>query len=278
MASYVAPTRLAEALEALRSAPRVIVAGATDHYPARVGRVSDEDVLDISRVADLGRLGDDETGWWIPASTTWSDVRRAPLPPLLDGLKEAAATIGGVQIQNRGTVVGNVANASPAADGVATLMALEASVELASIRGRRRVPVGSFVTGNRTTLREPDELITGLHVPRPLGEARSAFEKLGSRTSLIISIVMTAGLLVRDREGRVSDARIVVGACSPVAVRIRTLEARLRGRPCDVSLADVPEPTDLLVLAPIDDIRGTTDYRADAALTLVRRLLGRLAA
>ena len=232
MPAYVAPTRLDDALETLGSGRYVVVAGATDHYPARVGRAWDEDILDVSRVKDLGAFGRVDDGWWIPATTTWTDVRTADLPPLFDGLREAAATIGGVQIQNRGTVVGNVANASPAADGMPSLMALDAEVELASVHGRRRVPVGDFVTGNRLTVRAADELVTGIHVPAVDGEARSGFEKLGARTSLVISIAMAAGVLVRDEDGRIGDARIAVGACSPVARRLTSLEARLRGRPC----------------------------------------------
>jgi CO/xanthine dehydrogenase FAD-binding subunit len=276
MASYVAPTRLDDALEILRVGPRVVVAGATDHYPARVGRSPDEDILDLSSVTDLGTLGADQDGWWIPATTTWSQLRAAALPSLFDGLREASATIGGIQIQNRGTLVGNVVNASPAADGIPTLMTLDASMELASIRGRRRVAVSEFVTGNRRTIRAPDELVTGLHVPRPVGDARSAFEKVGARTSLVISIVMAAGVLVLDRDGLVTDARLAVGACSPVARRLPALEGRLRGRPCSAAIADVPLSDDLAVLSPIDDIRGTAGYRLDAALTIVRRLLARL--
>jgi CO/xanthine dehydrogenase FAD-binding subunit len=276
MPSYVAPTRLADALEVLRGGPRVVIAGATDHYPARIGHAWDEDILDVSGVTDLGPFGADDRGWWIPATTTWSHVRAAPLPPLFDGLKEAAATIGGVQIQNRGTVVGNVANASPAADGLPTLMTLDARVELASVRGRRRVTVSEFVRGNRQTDRTPDELITGLHIPMPDGAARSGFEKVGARTSLVISIVMAAGVLVLDRDGRIADARVAVGACSPVAQRLATLEERLRGRPCGPGIADAPGQGDVEVLSPIDDIRGTADYRADVALTIVRRLLARL--
>jgi CO/xanthine dehydrogenase FAD-binding subunit len=276
--AYVAPTRLADALDVLRTGSYVVVAGATDHYPARVGRAPDEDVLDVSRVADLGTFGGDGDGWWIPATTTWSEIRETALPPLFDGLKEAAATIGGIQIQNRGTVVGNVANASPAADGIPTLMALEATVELASSRGLRRVALGEFVTGNRATVRATDELVTGIHVPVPRGDARSAFEKLGARTSLVISIVMASGVVVLDPGDRIVDARVAVGACSPVARRLTSLEARLRGRPAHADLAEEPRRDDLAPLSPIDDIRGTADYRIDASLTLVRRLLGRLVA
>jgi CO/xanthine dehydrogenase FAD-binding subunit len=278
MPAYVAPTRLDDALETLGSGRYVVVAGATDHYPARVGRAWDEDILDVSRVKDLGAFGRVDDGWWIPATTTWTDVRTGDLPPHFDGLREAAATIGGVQIQNRGTVVGNVANASPAADGVPSLMALDAEVELASVHGRRRVSVGDFVTGNRLTVRAADELVTGIHVPAVYGEARSGFEKLGARTSLVISIAMAAGVLVRDEDGRIGDARIAVGACSPVARRLTSLEARLQGRPWGADLAEEPVVDDLVALAPIGDIRGASDYRLDAALTLVRRLLERLLA
>jgi CO/xanthine dehydrogenase FAD-binding subunit len=278
MPAYVAPTRLDDALATLGSGPYVIVAGATDHYPARVGRAWTEDILDVSRVVDLGAFGRVDDGWWIPATTTWTEVRAAELPPLFDGLREAAATIGGVQIQNRGTVVGNVANASPAADGIPSLMALDAEVELASVRGRRRVPVGAFVTGNRATLRASDELVTGIHVPDVDGDGRGGFEKLGARTSLVISIAMVAGVLVRGDDGRVADARIAVGACSPVARRLPGLEARLRGQPWSAEVATQPVTADLGPLSPIDDLRGTADYRLDAALTLVRRLLVRLVA
>jgi CO/xanthine dehydrogenase FAD-binding subunit len=161
---------------------------------------------------------------------------------------------------------------------VTALLALDASVELASLRGRRRLPIGSFVTGNRRTQRAADELITGIHVPRPAGEARATFEKLGARTSLVISIAMVAGVVVLDPERRIVDARVAVGACSPVAVRLTTLEARLRGLACGPALGSAPTPDDLAPIAPIDDVRGTAAYRRDAALTLVRRVLGRLSA
>ncbi|MBF8290950.1 MAG: xanthine dehydrogenase family protein subunit, partial [Chloroflexi bacterium] len=130
MGSYLRPTAEAEALGALAAGlregrPRVIVAGATDHYPARVGRVSDEDVLDISALAEDRAIRQVDGGWWIPALSTWTEVVEAALPPLFDGLRGAAKAVGGLQIQNRATVVGNLCNASPAADGVPNLLALD---------------------------------------------------------------------------------------------------------------------------------------------------------
>ena len=292
MGAYARPTALTAALDLLDDGvragrPPVIVAGATDHYPARVGRVTDEDVLDVSGLAGMRGIGPIAGGWWIPAGATWTDLVEAPLPSAFDGLKLAARAVGGLQIQNRGTVVGNVCNASPAADGLPNLLALDAIVELVSTRGTRRLPIGEFVTGNRTTRREPDELVTGVFVPDPLGEARGAeggdaavstFVKLGSRAYLVISIVMVAAVIVRDEGGRISSARIAVGACSPVARRLPGLEAALLGEDLRPGIADLALELHLAPLAPIDDVRGSAMYRRAAAMVLVRRALEELAA
>ncbi len=276
MASYLRPRELDEALRALGAGPRIVLAGGTDYFPARVGRQGDDDVLDITAIARLKRIEVDDTGWRIPALCTWSELIAAELPPLFDGLKRAAREVGGVQIQNTATICGNLCNASPAADGTPNLLVLDASVELASLRGRRRVAIDAFVRGNRLTSRAPDELVTAIHVPRPAGEARSGFLKLGARRYLVISIVMVAGI-IEIAAGRVTAARIAVGACAPVPRRLPLLEARLIGNPVDRRLAGLVASDDLAAaLAPIDDVRGTAGYRIDAAQTLIRRLLAEL--
>src|SRR5690349_17634362 len=145
MGDYLRPDRLDDALDALAAGPRTLLAGGTDIYPARVGQVIDEDILDVSGLASMRSIEVVDGVLRIPALATWTDLVRTPLPPAFDGLKAAARAIGGIQIQNRGTIVGNLCNASPAADGLPNLMALDARVELASRRGRREVPVGSFV-------------------------------------------------------------------------------------------------------------------------------------
>jgi CO/xanthine dehydrogenase FAD-binding subunit len=278
--AFLRPSRLDEALGALASsgpsgAPWVVVAGATDHYPARVGRQPREDVLDVTAIAGLRDIADIHGGWWIGALTTWTDLAEASLPPLFDGLREAALAIGGLQIQARGTVVGNVCNASPAADGIPNLLALDAEVELASARGSRRLPLATFVTGNRHTVRDADELVTGVFVPAALPGAtvRSTFEKLGSRAYLVISIAMVAAVAEIAADGTIARARVAVGACSEVAQRLPALEAELAGRPAAAATAALARPEHLAALSPIDDVRGTAAYRRDAALTVVRRAL-----
>jgi CO/xanthine dehydrogenase FAD-binding subunit len=271
MGAYLRPHCLAEALTAL-ARPHVVLAGGTDFYPARVGRAIGEDVLDIGGIAILRGISADPAGWRLGATTTWSELIEADLPPLFDGLKQAAREVGGRQIQNAGTLAGNLCNASPAADGVPCLLALDAEIEIAGPAGSRRLPLRQFITGVRRTALAPGELVVAIHVPRPSRAARSAFLKLGTRRYLVISIAMAAAT-VEIADGRVASARIAVGACSPVAERLPELEAALEGAPIDGRLAERVEAAHLAPLAPIDDVRGSAAYRSDAVVTVLRRLL-----
>jgi CO/xanthine dehydrogenase FAD-binding subunit len=281
--AFLRPDRLTDALGALADPSPggggwTVVAGATDHYPARVGRPSREDVLDVTAISRLRGIVAAPGGWRIGALATWAELDEADLPPLFDGLRAAARTIGGRQIQARGTIVGNVCNASPAADGMPNLVALDAQVELSSRSGARIVPIGAFVVGNRRTVRRRDELVTGLYIPDPLlgTTVRSTFEKLGSRAYLVISIAMVAAIAEIDASGRIARARLAVGACSEVAQRLPALESWLDGSEAAAvaaALDSVVRPEHLAHLQPIDDVRGSAAYRSEAALELVRRAL-----
>jgi CO/xanthine dehydrogenase FAD-binding subunit len=275
MGAYLRPSRLEDALTAL-ARPHVVLAGGTDFYPARVGRAIDEDVLDIGGIAVLRGISADAAGWRLGATTTWSELLETDLPPLFDGLKQAAREVGGRQIQNAGTLAGNLCNASPAADGVPCLLALDAEIEIAGPAGSRRLALRQFITGVRRTALTQDELVVAVHVPRPGNEARSAFLKLGTRRYLVISIAMAAATL-EIADGGVASARIAVGACSPIAERLPDLEAALAGAPLDARLAERVEVSHLAPLSPIDDVRGSAAYRSDAVVTVLRRLLRGLA-
>jgi CO/xanthine dehydrogenase FAD-binding subunit len=271
MGDYRQPARLEEALEAL-ARPCTVLAGGTDFYPARVGRPIDEDILDISRIKTLAGISSTAAGWRLGATTTWSEILAADLPPLFDGLKQAAREVGGRQIQNAGTLAGNLCNASPAADGVPPLLALGAELELASRDNVRRLPLSEFIIGNRRTRLSPGELAVAIHVPKPATFARSSFLKIGARRYLVISIVMAAATLEIAHD-RVRAARVAVGACSAVARRLPMLEAALSGASIDARLAERVGPAHLAPLTPLDDVRGSAAYRLDAAVTLLRRLL-----
>jgi CO/xanthine dehydrogenase FAD-binding subunit len=276
MGDYLQPTNLDDALEALMDRPWTILAGGTDIYPARVGKPFDEDVLDISRLDALRGITEEDDYFRLGALTSWTELIAADLPPMFDGLKLAAREVGGMQIQNTGTIAGNVCNASPAADGVPPLLTLNAEMEMAATRGRSVIPVEKFIINNRQTRRGHDEIITAILVPKPAQPTTSTFLKLGTRRYLVISIAMVAAALERADDGTVTALRIAVGSCSAKAQRLRLLERALVGQPVSPALADIVEPAHLSRLAPIDDIRGSAEYRLDAVLTLIRRALATL--
>ena len=273
MASYFRPTDLDAALKALAEGSRTIVAGGTDFYPARVGKAVTEDVLDVTAIAGLRGIEDRGDHVHVGALTTWTDLIRAELPGWAHGWQQAAREVGGVQIQNAGTIVGNICNASPAADGMPCLVSLDASVRLSSLAGERAVPVSEFVTGNRKTVRRPDEMVTGIVIPKPGDNSRGVFLKLGARRYLVISIVMVSAVLERAADGTVSRLRVAVGSCSEVAKRLTALEGEAAGKKADASLVRLVTADHVSSLSPIGDVRGSADYRRDAALTLVRRAI-----
>ena len=273
---YLRPTDLDVALRALKGGRLAVLAGGTDLYPACVGRPPPDDILDITALSALRGVREEASGFRIGALTTWSELLATPLPPWFDGLKRAAREVGGRQVQNAGTLAGNLCNASPAADGMPALLALDAEVELVAHDAVRRLPLTSFVTGNRRTVRRAEELLTAILIPRWASSTRSTFIKLGARRYLVISIVMVAATLEADARGAVSRAALAVGACSEVAQRLPALEAKLLGAPLGPALAGLVGPQDLAALRPISDVRGSAEYRRGAALTLVRRALREL--
>ena len=276
MGLYLRPTEIEEAVAALAAGKLTILAGGTDFYPARVGKPLNDDILDITALADLRGIGEDDSHYRIGAAIRWRDL--AALPPWCACLTLAAREIGGMQIQNAGTLAGNICNASPAADGVPALLALDAAIEVASAKGKRLLPLADFVLGNRRTALARDELVTAIVVPKPRGAARSTFLKLGARRYLVISIVMVAALIETAPDRTIIGARVAVGACSAVARRLAALEQVLLGRKLTPGIGALVAAEHLAELTPIDDVRAAAAYRGDAALALVARSLEQLAA
>jgi CO/xanthine dehydrogenase FAD-binding subunit len=288
MPIYLRPASLKSALTTLAKTarsgkgrsphPLTVLAGGTDIYPARAGKQAwlesfPRDFLDITQIPELKGIKPDGRALLIGATTTWTDIAEARLPPAFHALKQAALQIGGLQIQNRGTLGGNIVNASPAADGVPPLLALDAEVEVASLRGERRLPLATFIRGNRHTDLARDELVVAIRVPAHRPTSRSLFLKLGARSHLVISIVSVAMLLDETADASIADIRITVGAASAAPVRLAALEAELRGERLDLSLLERVTPGLFSVLTPLDDVRASARYRRDAARILVRRAL-----
>ncbi|TKB10524.1 MAG: xanthine dehydrogenase family protein subunit M [Mesorhizobium sp.] len=270
MIRYAKPTTVDEALALLGEDRWRILAGGTDFYPAQGAKPFRDNILDVNGLVELRGIAEAEEHWRIGARATWTDIVRHSLPAAFDGLKAAAREVGSVQIQNVATVAGNLCNASPAADGVPALLVLDADVEVRSAEATRHLPLGDFILGNRRTASRPDEMVTAIRVPKRSAVGTSAFVKLGARRYLVISIAMAAARLVVD-DGVVADAAIAVGACSAVARRLAGVEAALRGQPVTAALSDAVLSAPIEELSPIADVRGSAEYRQDAAREIVAR-------
>ena len=278
MSEYLRPSTLVEALTELGARPYRVFAGGTDVYPAEaaaagwgkpgIGRAA---IMDISALEDLEGIKSYPDRIEIGALVTWTEVIKSDLPAWFDGVRQAGREVGGRQIQNRGTLAGNLCNASPAADGVPALLALNARVRLQRRDGRRELALEEFILGNRRTCLKPDELLSDIIIPVPGPGAGATFLKLGARSYLVISIAMVS-VCLEVIGGRINDPRIAVGACSEVARRLAALEARLQG----ALTTDVPglvQKEDFDSLTPIDDIRAPGWYRRHAAQILVERAI-----
>src|SRR5262245_17693133 len=263
--SLLQPRSLREALTMLRDeGPATPMAGCTDLYVTlNFGMLAETRFLNLWTLDALRPIEIRGGLLSIGALATYSDILRSPLVRRrLPMLAAASREVGGAQIQNRGTLGGNVANASPAGDTLPVLAAADAIVVLQSAAATRRVPFNGFYTGYRRTVRRPDELIVRFDIPAVAG--RQWFRKVGTRAAQALSKVVIAGV-VGD------EVRIALGSVAPTVVRAPRTEAALaRG-------ASVAEAQRVLMdeIAPIDDIRSTADYRRRVAANLLARLLDR---
>ncbi len=255
------PRTLRAALRLLRDQPAVPLAGCTDVYVGlNAGAPPAPRYLNLWRLGSLRRIEAAGEGLRLGALCTWTQVARAPLVRRhLPMLAAAALQIGGVQIQNRGTIGGNIANGSPAGDSLPVFAAADAIVELRSADGIRRVPFTAFYTGYRRSLMRPDELIVAVEVPRI--EGAQWFRKVGTRAAQSISKVVMAG--VRAPGG----PRIALGSVAPTVIRARRAEEALAAG------APIVEAQRLLQddISPIDDLRSTAAYRRRVAANLLAR-------
>ena len=266
---YFRPQRLSEAVAHLALGPCRVLAGGTDLYPTAAAALHGP-VVDLTAVSGLRGISRPDGALRIGAATTWTDIITAPLPPALHGLQQAARQVGGRQIQNAGTLGGNLCTASPAADGVPPLLALDARLELASAVGVRHLALADFLLGPRRTALMPGEVLGAVIIPKAALSGRAAFVKLGARSHLVISIVMVAARVVREGD-TLRGVAVAVGSCSAVAQRLWQVEHALTGAPCAQIAARVRHDDVAAALAPLDDIRASASYRLAAATELVIR-------
>jgi CO/xanthine dehydrogenase FAD-binding subunit len=269
------PTSLDEAYAALAESAHRPMAGATDllqQLTADLGPPP-ERVLDLWRLDALRGIGVDGTDLVIGALTTYTEMRNSPLVrDQLPVLAAAAATVGAAQIQNRGTLGGNIANASPAGDTLPVLLAADATILVGGQRGERDIAAAEFFVDYRKTALAPDELILQVRFPlQPGREVR--FRKVGTRRAQAISKVVMA-IAWSDLGGHGwSNVRVALGSVAATPIRVRATEAVLEGAQPTPEVADRAAETLAGELTPIDDVRSTADYRRMVSARILHRLL-----
>ena len=254
------PRTVREALDALQNDPELVpLAGATDLYVSlNFGTLEGKKFLDLWPLRPLRRITETDDVLSIGALATYSAmIKSRAVRTRVPMLVAASREVGGVQVQNRGTLGGNIANASPAADTLPVLAAVDAMVVLASRAGERRVPITRFYTGYRATVKRSDELITAVEIPRVDGE--QYFRKVGTRAAQAISKVVMAAV-------RGAAPRVALGSVAPTVVRLpQTEKALTDGATIDDAVRILESE-----IQPIDDVRSTAEYRRRVAGNLLR--------
>src|SRR5687768_4093934 len=261
-------------------APARPIAGGTDLMVALTGELGEppDSVVDLWALDALRGIAIDGAALVLGALTTYTDIRRSPLcrehvPALVD----AAATIGAAQIQNRGTLGGNVANASPAGDTLPVLLAADAVFELGSQRGEREVPAAEFWTAYRRTALAPDELLLRIRIPLA-ADREMRFRKIGTRRAQSISKVVLAAAWRSDAVAGLSrgprrDVRVALGSVAATPIRASATEAVLESRAPTPETADLAAETLAAELSPIEDVRSTAEYRRLVAARVLHRIV-----
>src|SRR5262245_42525413 len=277
--TVVSPTRLEEVYELLAERGRraKMIAGGTDLMVGLNAKsLAAEEFIDIWRLNELRGIDDEGETIRVGALTTYTQLIRSPLIQLsVPALVEASRTIGAIQIQNLGTIGGNIVTASPAGDSLPVLLAFDAEVEIGSIRGVRRVSFNNFYTGYRQTVMEPDEILLAVRLRKSKPNERSFFIKVGTRRAQAISKVVMA-VKVRTTGAEINSISIALGSVAPVVLRAFRTESLLTSAILNATIIEEARRTVSLDIAPITDVRSTEHYRRTVTGNVLARVLSRL--
>jgi len=273
------PRSLADALALLKTEPGIWkpFAGGTDLMVLlEAGKLDHRNYVNIWGLDELRGIDVTDTHVTLGALTTYTDVQSHPiLQNEFPMLSQAASETGGLAIQNRGTLGGNIVNASPAADSPPALLVYDAEIELVSTGGSRWLPYNGFHTGYKQMLIAPDELLARIRLPRNTRGASHYYRKVGTRKAQAISKVCFAGLARIDQE-RIEDVRIAIGSVAPIIVRCVETENTLRGQKPGAETTQTACASLSREISPIDDIRSTAKYRLQVAKNLLTDFLSTL--
>jgi CO/xanthine dehydrogenase FAD-binding subunit len=270
------PSGLDDALARLADEPgrwRPFAGGTDLMVLLEAGKLTHKRFVSVWHLPELRGIHVADDHLTLGATTTYTQIQNHPtLQSEFPLLCRAASWTGGVAIQNRGTLAGNIANASPAADSLPALLVYEAQLELVSAGGARRVDYRDFHTGYKTTVMRPGELIKSIRLPRATAGYQQHARKVGARKAQAISKVCLAAT-ARMNGGVLDDIRLALGSVAPVPLRCVQTEAELRGRTVDAATIDDARRVMASEVAPIDDIRSTAEYRRRVAANLVEEFL-----
>lgn len=268
-------TELQEAYQLLSRQEARVLAGGTDLMVLyNSGTQLPKALLDIWGLNELRAIRDEGPHLRIGALCTYTQLINHELiqqhaPTLID----AARTIGAIQIQNRGTLGGNIVNGSPAGDSLPVLAAFNAELELGSARGTRQVPFNEFYTGYRQTLLAADELLLNIVLPKQLTNEKAAFYKVGTRAAQAISKVVMSVRAQISEEQQIENIAIALGSVAPTVIRARVTEQSLIGQTIDSQLLEKARQSLASEVTPIDDIRSTEQYRRVVSGNLIAKFL-----
>lgn len=270
------PASLPDALALLKNEPGVWkpFAGGTDLMVLlEAGKLAHRNYINIWGLRELRGIETTDTHSTLGALTTYTEVQSHPiLRAEFPMLCQAASETGGLAIQNRGTLGGNIINASPAADSPPALLVYDAEIELVSTRGSRWVPYQGFHTGYKQMHIEPDELLTRIRIPRNTSDMTHYYRKVGTRKAQAISKVCFAAV-GKTENGHIADTKMAVGSVAPIIVRCVQTENALRGQKLDDETIKAACDTMAQEISPIDDIRSTAKYRLQVAGNLLADFL-----
>ncbi len=264
-----------ELLDLLNESEVRILAGGTDVIPKmRNDLFSASALVDVSQLDDLRIIDERDSKIFIGALTTHQEIANSALLHAENpALVVAAGTVGCVQTRNRGTLGGNIANASPAADAVPPLLVYDAQIHLMSKSGKRVMPLSEFATGPGATKIASDEFIHSVSFTKLGGAWGSAFQKMGKRSGMAIAVVSAAAAVVLDEDGNVEDARIALGSVAPTVVRCPVAESMLIGQEPTSENVHQAAQACAQEISPIGDVRSTAEYRNHAAVVLAGRAI-----
>jgi len=275
MLAYTAPTTVEDAVRALAGASGIVkvLSGGTDLLvQLRSGRARPDLIVDIKKIPEVSGIAERDGGFVIGAATSGAVIgEHEGLRQAWPGVVEATNLIGSTQVQGRATLAGNLCNASPAADSVPALIAARATCVVAGPDGRREVPVESIVTGAGRTSLGRDEFIVAFHLGRRPPRSADAYLRFIPRTEMDIAVVGAGVSVTLDAGGACTDARVVLGAVAPTALLVADAAAALIGRTLDAAALDGLDQAAQRACRPIDDKRGTIEYRTKVAGVLARR-------